>query len=80
MYGQFDLAYQLAAQGQEFGILDRSSKEVVLNALKPSQGFIFRIPKLQNRGFLREAVYHLFMLVIGIWLKRTDSFRYIIRL
>jgi FkbM family methyltransferase len=80
MYGQFDLAYQLAAQGQEFGILDRSSKQVVLNALKPSQGFIFRIPKLQNRGFLREAVYHLFMLVIGIWLKKKGSFRSLIKL
>ena len=80
MYGQFDLAYQLAAQGQEFGILDSLSGQVILEALKPSQGFIVRIPKLRNRGFLQEAFYHLFMLAIGIWLKRKGSFRCLIRL
>lgn len=80
LYGIYDLAFEVLGSASSWGILSPELRESLWSELRKAEHWIFRVPKLANRGIFYRIFYHFFMLLAGVWLERRGYWQTKIRL
>jgi FkbM family methyltransferase len=75
MYGFYDLALEIIEESHRKDFIDDRRYALVKKKVLKTSSILMRMPKLEYKGTLSNVLYHVYMLLGGIWLKRKRFHR-----
>lgn len=75
LYGYYDLAFQIMEVSMKKGYLNRTHEQILRHELNKNKNILMRIPKLRGRGVVPDLIYHVFMIMAGIWVEKRNFWK-----